>query len=362
MGMVGGLDVHRAQITFDWVEHDTGEVGRGRVAPATREQFRSWLAQLPTRERAFAVEATTGWRFVAEELTRAGFEPHLAEPADTAAARGRKRRAKTDRADAKHLRVLLEQQRLPESWIAPAHILDLRETTRLRHTLTEQRTQWQQRIHAILYHHGVAKPASKLTTAATRQWLAEVDLPAASRHAVAVATGQLDQLQTTVAPIDRWLRAYARRQPGCRALIANHYGIGPITAPTIVAELGDVRRFRNGDAMVRYTGLDVTVYSSDGKRSPGHLARQGPPALRWALFEAAMANAYRASAPDYDYYHQVKDRVGGKRPGLSLARKLARRIRFTLAELGDDALAPVDVTELPDLAEVSPPDPMAVAA
>jgi transposase len=362
MGMVGGLDVHRAQITFDWEDHDTGEVGRGRVAPATREMVRSWLEQLPAREGAFAVEAATGWRFVVEELQRAGFEAHLAEPADTAAARGKKRRAKTDRADAKHLRVLLEQQRLPESWIAPAHILDLRETTRLRHTLVEQRGQWQQRIHAILYHHGVPKPASKLTTAATRAWLAEVELPAASRHAIAVATGQLDQLQTTVAPIDRWLRAYARRQPGCRALIANHYGIGPITAPTILAELGDVRRFRNGDALVRYTGLDVTVYSSDGKRSPGHLARQGPPALRWALFEAAMARAYRASAPDYDYYHQVKDRVGGKRPGLSLARKLARRIRFTLAELGDEALTPVDAAQLPELVELPLPDTTPAAA
>jgi transposase len=362
MGMVGGLDVHRAQITFDWVDHDTGETGRGRIAPATREEFRSWLEQLPTRQGAFAVEATTGWRFVVEELARAGFEPHLAEPADTAAARGRKRRAKTDRADAKHLRVLLEQDRLPESWIAPAHILDLRETTRLRHTLVEQRDQWQQRIHAILYHHGVAKPASKLTTAATRDWLATVALPAASRHAIAVAVGQIDQLQTAVAPIDRWLRAYARRQPGCRALVANHYGIGQITAPTILAELGDVRRFRNGDAVVRYTGLDVTVYSSDGKRAPGHLARQGPPALRWALFEAAMTSARHRDAPDYDYYHEVKDRIGGKRPGLSVARKLARRIRFTLTALGDDALAPVDDTELPDLADACSPDLMSAAA
>jgi transposase len=254
MGMVGGLDVHRAQITFDWVDHDTGETGRGRVAPATREVFRSWLEQLPTREGAFAVEATT------------------------------------------------------------------------------------------------------------RQWLAEVDLPAASRHAIAVALGQIDQLAVTLNPIDRWLRAYARRQPGCRALIANHYGVGLITAPTILAEIGDVRRFRNGDAVVRYTGLDVTVYSSDGKRSPGHLARQGPPALRWALLEAAMANASRPTATDYDYYHEVKDRVGGKRPGLSVARKLARRIRFTLTELGDEALAPVDDAELPDLSDVSMPDPMPAAA
>ena len=62
-----------------------------------------------------------------------------------------------------------------------------------------------------------------------------------------------------------------------------------------------------------------------------------------------MTSARHRDAPDYDYYHQVKERVGGKRPGLSVARKLARRIRFTLAELGDDALAPVDNGQLPEL-------------
>jgi transposase len=353
MFIVGGLDVHRAQITFDWVDHETGESDRGRIEPATREVFRSWLEQLPTREGAFAVEATTGWRFIVEELVRAGFEPHLAEPADTAAARGRKRRAKTDKTDSRHLRELLEQGRLPESWIPRAHLLDLRETTRLRHTLAEQRSGWHQRIHAILYHHGLPKPEGGLLTVATRGWLETVELPAASRHAIAVALTQIDQLQATIDPLDAWLKTFARRQAGCRALIANHYGIGPITAPTILAELGDVRRFRNGDAIVRYTGLDVTVHSSDGKRSPGHLAKQGPPALRWALFEAAMAGAPRAGSPDYDYYHQVKQRTGGKRPALSVARKLARRIRFTLTELGDDALAPVDADQLPELAASS---------
>lgn len=345
MGIVGGFDIHRAQITFDWVDVDTGEARRGQIKPGTRQGLRAWLEALPADQAAFAVEATTGWRFVVEELQHAGYQAYLAEPADTSAARGKKKRAKTDRADAKHLRQLLEQGRVPESWIAPAHILDLRETVRLRHTLAEQRGQWQQRIHAILYHHGLPKPPGELTSAATRQWLTTVELPPASQHAVATAVAQIDQLAATLEPIDAWLAAYARRQPGCRALMAAHYGVGAITAPTILAELGDVRRFANGDAIVRYTGLDVTVYDSDGKRAPGHLAKQGPPALRWALFEAAMA-ASRSSAPDYDYYHQVKDRRGGKRPALSVARKLARRIRFTLTELGDDALASVDAEQL----------------
>ena len=86
-----------------------------------------------------------------------------------------------------------------------------------------------------------------------------------------------------------------------------------------------------------FAGLDVTVYSSDNKRSPGHLSRQGPPVLRWALYEAGKTHA-RASAPDHAYYAQVKDRKNGKRAALSEARKILRQACHILTELGDDAL------------------------
>jgi hypothetical protein len=68
--------------------------------------------------------------------------------------------------------------------------------------------------------------------------------------------------------------------------------------------------------------------------------------LRWALFEAAKAAA-RPSSPDYAYYQQVKARQGGNRATLAMARKLARRVRHTLLQLGDTALAPVDDLRLP---------------
>ena len=67
-----------------------------------------------------------------------------------------KKRAKSDRADARHLRELLMVGRLPESWIPPEHLLDLRARVRLRHTLVEQRREWQQRIQAVLYHLAMA--------------------------------------------------------------------------------------------------------------------------------------------------------------------------------------------------------------
>lgn len=137
-------------------------------------------------------------------------------------------------------------------------------------------------------------------------------------------------------------------------MIAHDWGVGEITAVMMLAETGDARRFRNGDAMVRYTGLDVTVHSSDGKRGPGLLARQGPAALRWALYEAAKSHS-RAGAPHLDLYRHAKQRKGGKRATLTVARKLAREIRHTLIGLGDHALAPVDADRLPPCP--SPPRP-----
>src|ERR1700681_3904734 len=126
MTIVMGLDQHRAQITAEWIDTVTGEIGRARVAPAHREGVRRFLGRFAGQELEVALEATTGWRFVVEELQRVGARVHLAEPAETSALRGNKKHAKSDRADARHLRELLMVGRLPECWIPPEHLLDLR--------------------------------------------------------------------------------------------------------------------------------------------------------------------------------------------------------------------------------------------
>ena len=94
MAIVGGLDIHRRQITYDWIDTNTGETRRGQLSPATRQELRAWLEQFHSQQADFAFEGTTGWRFVAEEVMDAGFRAHLAEPADTRALRGPKRRAR----------------------------------------------------------------------------------------------------------------------------------------------------------------------------------------------------------------------------------------------------------------------------
>src|SRR5690348_11136376 len=85
MPIVGGLDIHRKQVTFDYLDTAAGEVRRGQIAPAGRAHLRAWLARFAGRDDvAFALEGCTGWRYVAEELAAAGVTAHAAEPAGTA--------------------------------------------------------------------------------------------------------------------------------------------------------------------------------------------------------------------------------------------------------------------------------------
>ncbi len=266
MSLVMGMDQHRAQISAEWIDTITGEISRARVAPADRAGVRAFLAQFHGEPLEVALEATTGWRFVVEKLEQVSAEVRLAEPAEAASLKGKKKRAKTDWADARHLRELLLIGRLPESWIPPAHILDLRARVRTRHLLSHQRTEWQQRIHAVLYHHGVPQQRNLLTIQ-KREWLAELTLPAAAREQLTVALSVIDALDAKLVPFDVELRAYAYKQPGCRALIDQIFGVGGLTSVTILAELGDPRRFDNSRDVVRYAGMDITVHQSDAHRS-----------------------------------------------------------------------------------------------
>jgi transposase len=344
MPIIGALDVHRKQITFKWLNTETGEVKRGRIAPALRETIREFFVPFKGLDAHFALEATTGWRFVAEEISRAGLTAHLAEPADTAALRGPKRRAKTDRRDCDHMVDLLLSGRLPESWLPPEHVLEIRTLVRLRKDLADERREWQQRIQAQLFHQGL--PSIRLTTTEGRGQLAAADLSAAGRRVATIGLEVMEQLDQQLLPLDAYLVRFATLQPGCRALKQRLYGVGAMVAVFIWAELGNCIRFSSSDDAVRYSGLDITVYESADKRPPGHISRQGPEALRWALYEAAQC-AVRRGSPDCVYYQQVKERLNHKRACLSVARKICRRAHHILRSLGESAFAAVDVSKLP---------------
>ena len=285
-----------------------------------------------------AVEGCTGWRYVVEELAAAGGTAHLADPAETAGLRGRKKRAKTDRADARLLRTLLLEGRLPESWIPPAHVLEVRTLGRLYCALMNERRAWRQRIHAQVFHQG-CPPISALLTEAGREALADAELSATGRQYVDTALRRIDELTAEIDPVRTQLINFARRQLGCRALQSRQYGVGWLCAAIMWAEIGDARRFHSSDQLVRFAGMDVTVYSSDGNARRGICPAKaprscgGPPSRRLSARPAAVP----PTTPTTSGWPPRPD--SGKNPTLAVERKILRRSYHTLRELGDAALA-----------------------
>ena len=342
MPIVGGLDIHRKQITFDYLDTGTGQVRRGQITPADRVHLRAWLARFAGRDDvAFAAEGCTGWRYVAEELAAAGSRciwPSRLTPRLPAAASGTPR----------------PKDRLPAPADAAgrgaaAGVLDPAQPHPGMPGTAGDLSRPAGRAHGLGAAHprGLVPPgrpgpgrgcASQRAGRGRAAAAAAAHLSPAGQLQVATALEVIEALEARLHELRHELLDAARHLAGAKVLAARLYGVGPVTALAMTCWLGGEGRFSSSRQAVRFAGLDVTVYSSDRKGPPGRLSRQGPPVLRWAVYKAGKTHA-RSSAPDHRYYAQVKDRCNGKRAALSEARKILRQACHILAELGDDALA-----------------------
>ena len=167
-----------------------------------------------------------------------------------------------------------------------------------------------------------------MATPEGRAAVEQVNLSPAGRQAVQTGLRQTGRLTAELDVLRRQLGMLSRRQPGCRALRAAWFGIGPVTAVAIWAELGDVRRLGNSGNVVRHTGLDITVYPSDTKRAAGHLSGRARRCC-WALYAPAKCAA-RPAAPDHG--PSARGRLTIRGSEANVAETLDRRLSHYLVE------------------------------
>jgi transposase len=322
--LYAGLDIHKAVFQAVVLDPDSGELAERRFTPS-REALADWAMQWQGRLAAVAIEATTGWRWVARELQARGFEVHLVDPGRASALRGRRRQPKTDRLDARWLALLLARQLLSqcEAWLPPAEIQRLRDRTRLRKALAGDRTGWAQRLHALLAHEGWPCSRGRLLTAEGCRWVAALELDPHVRAQVDVIVAVMDALEQQIELIEGELGRFARADHRCQAL-QTIFGVGPILACHLLAEIGEAHRFSRPRQLVRASGLDPSVIESANSMRRGRLAKQGSRHLRWALVEAAN-HSHRTTSPDHALYASTVKRCGRGRARLTVARKIARR-------------------------------------
>ena len=265
-----------------------------------------------------AVEATYGWEWLAELLEDAGYDVHLAHPLRTRAIAAA--RVKTDAVDAKTLALLLRADLLPEAYVAPRELRDLRELLRHRIALTAMRSALKNRVHAILAKHGITREHSDLFGKGGRQFLAGLELREAPR-------ARLDSLIALICDFDREIDATSkeidqRAKADDRVdVLCQIRGIGPYTAMLIIAEVGEIARFPDARHLCAWAGLTPTVRSSDGRARLGHISRQGSPALRWALVEAAQ-KCTTGGGPLREQFERIAKRRGRKIAKVAVARQI----------------------------------------
>jgi transposase len=220
---------------------------------------------------------------------------------------------------------------LPTCWLPPADMQYVRDRTRLRRALAQDRTRFAQRLHALLTHEGWPCTRGGLLSISGQRWARSLALPPAAHANVEAMFALIAVLDEQLATIDAELRQRARTDPRLKAL-CTIFGVGPVLAARILAEVGKSGRFRRARQLVRVAGLDPVVSESAETRRRGKLSKQGSPELRWALVEAAHHACERRS-PDHDLSLTGKQRSGSKRAALTVVRKIARRAYHVLAEL-----------------------------
>ena len=322
MSVYVGIDVHRKRSQVAVVAED-GQVQVNKNVVNGSEPFLRLIGDLPAGTPV-ASGAAFGWSWLLEDY---GFDAHLVHPLRCKAIASA--RLKNDKAGAAILAQLLRADLLPEAWIAPAQVRQLRAVLRHRISLVRLGTQLRNRIHAVAADHGYDRSAS-YWTGPGRGWLAELDLPPVSREIVTDCLAVIDGLAPVTERLDGELHARAKADPRVKAL-RTLPGVGEFTALVMVVEIGDISRFGNSRKLASRAGLTPTVHGSDRKVRHGHISKQGSVWLRWALNQAAQT---AKRSPEFAATYSALAKKRGKNIAtIAIARKLLTRAWHLLDQM-----------------------------
>src|SRR5205823_4119761 len=244
-----GIDVHRKRSQVAVVTGD-GQVRLNRNVVNGTEPILRLIGDLPAGTPvAFEAAFGTGW--LVELLEDYGFTPHLVHPLRCKAIASA--RLKNDKVDAAILGQLLRADLLPEAWIAPPQVRQLRALLRHRAQLVRLRTLLRNRIHAVLADYGHDRPGG-CWSGPGRAWLASLQLPAVSREVIDDDLAVIDALELTIDRLDWEIHQRARSDPRVK-LLTQLPGVGPFTALVILAEIGDISRFGSARKLASWAGL-----------------------------------------------------------------------------------------------------------
>ena len=330
-----GCDTHSRYSVFVRIDE------QGQISPAVRVEhgsrdLRDYLSTLEAGTPV-AVEASGGWYWFLDELEAAGMDARLVNPLE--AKKRMQGRNKTDQLDAKGLAILLRNGTLPEVWIPPGKLRDLRGLMRTRLALRSHTTMVKNRIHAAIRRYNTldGEPPSDLFNKKNRLRLALAlgRLPEQTRRAARHEWELLDELERHIGELEVDIRSKIG-SIGWVRLLKTLPGVGEILGATIHLEIGDVKRFPTAAHLASYAGLVPTIHASGGRSHHGPTSQQANHYLRWAFIEAAncvvMLKHRYAGQHVIQLYERLKQHKCHGKAAVAMARHLAEASWWVLSK------------------------------
>jgi len=281
-----GVDLHLHRSVIGRIDEQGQELGWVRIDNDPKALVRE--CRKAGRGASVAIEATYGWYWAVDALLAAKFEVHLAHPYGMKAMRKRKR-VKTDWRDAYELASLLRLGSLPEGYISPPELRELRELVRHRQQLVKLATSLKAGVRALLAKHNIRLAARQLEGQGAQAVMDSLQLPGTYAVRLAAQRRLLMALQAEIDATEVELVRRLKDHPGYRRLLTIG-GVGPTLAAIFIAEIGDISRFHDAAALCCWAGITPRHYESDRTVRRGHISKEGNTLVRWAAVEAVQRN------------------------------------------------------------------------
>jgi len=275
-----------------------------------------------------AIEATNGWYWAVDVLQELGAKVHLVHPKGL---NWEDRRVKNDYLDCRELLDRMRIGKLPEAWIAPVEIRELRELVRYRHSLGRHRTSAKAQIHGVMAKNGILPVVAELWGPIGQAQLDGLELPEAYALRMRSLRELLAHIEREITKIDAQLHHRLKSDPGYQALVRLP-GVGKVLGAVFVAEIGDISRFDSAKKLCSWAGLTPKHKESDEVVRRGAITKQGSRLVRWAAIEAV--GNYRAKGNEKlrADYRRIAERRGKYKARVAVARKMVTLVFYALRD------------------------------
>lgn len=321
------LDIHKHYCVIAGVERD----GRVLLHPVRVEHgdLEGWLQKNLRSTDQVVIESTTNAWHVYDLLSPLVERVVIANPIRVKQIA--QARVKTDIRDTLILARLLAANLVPDVWVPPAHVREMRQLLSQRRQLVETHTQIVNRMHSVAHRHHLKHERGKRFNEKNTGWQTDRRLSKVEQFQLELEMENRAYLEKQIRRIGKEVAKMSHQTPWAESMtyLMQLPGFGVITGMTVLAAIGEIQRFDSARHLASYSGLTPGLEQSGTKYREKGITKEGRKELRWALVEAAQ-RAVKSDPVWKTRFQEMQKRMHRNQALVAVARRLLELVWYVL--------------------------------